>query len=260
MIQWNRVVKLSFMHGRAHDEFVESSIVCFSAVSSVQFSRSVVSDSFATHGLQHARPPCPSPAPGVYPNSCPLSRWCHPTISSSMFPSPPSFSLPQHQGLFKWVSSSHQVAKVLEFQLQHQSFQWTLRTDLLQDGLVGSPCSTRDSQESSLTPQFKSINSLALSFLHHPTLTSIHDHWKNHLMSWMKWNLLSCVQLFVTPWTVAYQAPPSMGFSRQEYWSGLLFPSPGDLPNSGIEPRSPALQAHTLISEPPGKYYPLKFE
>ena len=65
------------------------------------------------------------------------------------FPSPPAFNLSQHQGLFKWVSSSHQVAKVLEFQLRHQSFQWTLRIDLLYDGLVGSPCSPRDSQESS---------------------------------------------------------------------------------------------------------------
>ena len=61
---------------------------------------------------------------------------------------------------------------------------------------------------------------------------------------------LSRVRLFATPWTVAYHAPPSMGFSRQEYWSGLLFPSPGDLPNPGIEPRSPALQADALPSEP----------
>ena len=64
---------------------------------------------------------------------------------------------------------------------------------------------------------------------------------------------LSCVQLFATPWTVAYQAPPSMGFSKQECWSGLPFPSPGDLPNPGIEPRSPALQADSLPAEPPGK-------
>ena len=64
---------------------------------------------------------------------------------------------------------------------------------------------------------------------------------------------LSCVQLFGTPWTVAYQAPPSMGFSRQEYWSRLPFPSPGDLPNPGIELRSPAFQADALTSEPPGK-------
>ena len=64
---------------------------------------------------------------------------------------------------------------------------------------------------------------------------------------------LSHVQLFVTPWTVAHQAPPSMGFSRQEYWSGLPFPSPGDLPDPGIESRSPTLQADALTSEPPGK-------
>ena len=62
---------------------------------------------------------------------------------------------------------------------------------------------------------------------------------------------LSCVRLFETPWTVAYQAPRSMGFSRQEYWSGLPFPSPGDLPNPGIESRSPPLEAEALTSEPP---------
>ena len=64
-------------------------------------------------------------------NSCPSCQWCHPTISSSVVPSTPAFNLSQHQGLFKWVSSSHQVAKVLEFQLWHQSFQWIFRTDLL---------------------------------------------------------------------------------------------------------------------------------
>ena len=69
----------------------------------------------------------------------------------------------------------------------------------------------------------------------------------------MKVKLLSCVWLFATPWTVAYQASLSMGFSRQEYCSGLLFPSPGDLPNPGIEPWSPALQADSLPAEPPGK-------
>ena len=64
---------------------------------------------------------------------------------------------------------------------------------------------------------------------------------------------LSPVRLFGTPWTVAYQAPPSMGFSKQEYWSGLPFPSPGHLPNPGTVPRSPAFQADALTSEPPGK-------
>ena len=76
-----------------------------------------------------------------------------------------------------------------------------------------------------------------------------------HLYTWVsEWvKSLSRVWLFATPWTVAHQAPPSMGFSRQEYWSGLPFPSPGDLPDPGIEPRSPALQADALTSEPPGK-------
>ena len=96
------------------------------------------------------------------------------------FSSPPAPSPSQHQSLFQWVNSSHQVAKVLEFQLQHHSFQRNPRADLLQNGLVGSPCSPRDFQESYPTLQFKSINSSALSFLHSPTLTSIHDHWKNH--------------------------------------------------------------------------------
>ena len=97
-----------------------------------------------------------------------------------LYPSLPAFNHSQHEGLFQWVSSSYQVAKVLEFQLQHQSFQWIFRTDFLWDGLVRSPCSPRDAQESFPTPQFKSINSSVLSFLYNPTLTSIHDYWKNH--------------------------------------------------------------------------------
>ena len=110
-------------------------------------------------------------------------HWVGDAIQSShplLSPSPPAFNLSQHQGLFKWVSSFHQLAKVLEYQLQLQSFQWIFRTDFLQNVLVGSPCSPRDSQGCSLTPQFKSINSSALSFLYSPTLTSIHDPWKNH--------------------------------------------------------------------------------
>ena len=75
-----------------------------------------------------------------------------------------------------------------------------------------------------------------------------------HWIAWLiKVKSLSRVWLFVTPWTVAYQAPPSMGFSRQEYWSALPFPSPGDLLDPGIEPRSPALRAGIFPSEPPGK-------
>ena len=89
-------------------------------------------------------------------------------------PSTPVPNPSQHQSLCQWVNSSHEVAKVLELQLKHHSFQRNLRADLLQNGLVGSPCSPRDSQESSPTRQFKSINSLALSLLHSPTLTSRH--------------------------------------------------------------------------------------
>ena len=97
---------------------------------------------------------------------------CHPLLPSS----PPAFNLAQHQGLFQRVGSLHQVAKALE--LQHQSFQWKFRVTFLYDWLVWSPCCPRDSQESSLAPEFESINSLALSLLYSPILTSICDHWK----------------------------------------------------------------------------------
>ena len=100
----------------------------------------------------------------------------HPLLS----PPPPAFNLSHHQGLFQWAGSSHQMAKVLELQRQHQSFQWVFRIGFLYNGLVGSPCSPSYSQGSSPTPQFKSINSSVLSLLYGPTLTFIHDYWKNH--------------------------------------------------------------------------------
>ena len=148
-------------------------------ISSVQFSLSVVSDSnsmdCSTPGLpvHHQLPEFTQTH--VHRVSDAIQPF-HPLLS----PSPPTFNLSQHQSLFKWVISSHQLSKVLEFQLQHQSFQWIFRTDFLQNGLGGSPCSLRDSQVSSPTPQFKSINSSVLSLLHSPTLTSIHDYWQNH--------------------------------------------------------------------------------
>ena len=92
----------------------------------------------------------------------------------------PALNLSQHQGHFQWVSSSHQVTKVLEFQHQHQAFQWIFRTAFLKDWLLLSSFCSRDSQESSPTPQFKSINSSVLSFIYSPTLTSTHDYWKDH--------------------------------------------------------------------------------
>ena len=106
----------------------------------------------------------------------------HPLLS----PSPPAFSLSQDQSLFQCVSS-HQVAKVVEFGLQHQSCQWTFRTDFLLDWLVGSPRSLGNSQESTPTPQFKSISSLALSFIYSLTLTFIHDYSHPYITGAIMW-------------------------------------------------------------------------
>ena len=96
----------------------------------------------------------------------------HPLLS----PSPPAFSISQDQGFFQWLGSSHQVAKVFEFQPQHQSSQWIFRVDLLKYWLAWSPCTPRDSQESSPAPEFKSINSLMLSLLYGTILISIYDY------------------------------------------------------------------------------------
>ena len=133
------------------------------------------------HEPQDTRPPCPSPTPRVHPNLCPLSQWCHPTISSSVVPFsscsqsfPASGSSPVSQlftsgGQIIGVSASTSVLRV---NTQDWSpLGWTGWISLHSTGL---------SRESSPTPQFKSISSLVLSFLYSPTLTSIHDHWKNH--------------------------------------------------------------------------------
>ena len=145
-----------------------------------QISRSVVSDSLRPHESQHASLPVHHQLPEFTQTQV---HWVSDAIQPShplSSPSPPAFNLSQHQSIFQWVSLLHQVAKVLELQLQHQSFQWNPRADLLQSGLVGSPCSPKNSQESSPAPQFKSVNSSVLSLLYSPTLTSIHDHRKNH--------------------------------------------------------------------------------
>ena len=130
-------------------------------------------------------PPCPSLNPGVCSDSCALSRWCHPTISSSaaLF----SFCLQsfQHQGLFQWAGSLHQVAKVSELYFQHQFFQWIFRVDFLWDWPVWSPCCPKNSQRSSPAPQFQRISSLALSLPYGLTLTSVPDYRKNHSFDYM---------------------------------------------------------------------------
>ena len=134
-----------------------------------------MSYSLQSHESQHARPPVHHQLP-EFPQT--HVHWVGDAIQPSHPLSSPSpaLNLFQHQGLFKWVNSSHEVAEVLEF--QHQSRQWTPRTDLLYNRLVWSPCSPRDSRESSPASQFKSINSLSNSLLYSPTLTFIHDHWK----------------------------------------------------------------------------------
>ena len=156
-----------------------SGIIAVAIVSSVQFSRSVMSDSFWPHGLQHARLPCPSPTPGACSNSCPSHWWCHPTISSSVvpffshlqsFPASGSFAMSRFftsGGQSIGVSAS---ASVLPMNIQDWfPLGWTgwISLHLL------------ESQESSPTSQFKSISPSVLSFLYGPTFTSIHDYWKN---------------------------------------------------------------------------------
>ena len=144
----------------------------------MQFGCSVVSNSLRPHGLWHARLPCPSPAPGACSNSYPLIRWCHPTISSSVIPFsscchsfPASGSFPMGQ-LFAWGGQSTGVsASVLAINIQ----EWF---PLGLTGLIS--LQSMGLSRVSPTPQFKRINSLALSFLSGSTLTSIRDYWKNH--------------------------------------------------------------------------------
>ena len=148
--------------------------------SSVQFSHLIMSNSLRLHGLQHARLPCPSPAPSVYSNSYPLSRWCHPTISSSVvpfsshlqsFPATGSFQMSQ---FFASGGQSIRVSastSVLPMNIQDWSpLEWTGWISLQSKGLSRVFSNTK----------VQSINSSVLSFLYSPTLTSIHDSWKNH--------------------------------------------------------------------------------
>ena len=202
-----------------------------------------MSNSLQPHEPQHARPPCPSPTPGVDSNSCPSSRWCSPAISSSGVPFssclqslPASGSFPVSQlftsgGQSIGVSAS---ASVLPMNTQDWFLGWTGWISLQSNGLSRVFSNTTVQKHQFFGAQLSSQSNSHI-----------------HIVA----KLLSHVRLFATPWTVAYQAPQSMEFSPvlQEYWSGLPFPSPRDLPNPGIELRSPTLQADTLLSEPAGK-------
>ena len=137
---------------------------------SIQFCHTVVSDSLRPHALQHSRPPCPSATPRAYSNSRPLSQWYHPIILSSVVPSPPFFNLSLHQGRFEGVSSSHQGANILEFQLQHQSSQWTFGTDFLWAGLVGSHNILQDAYQSTHNNSNK-------------------EQWESHCITTLTWHI-----------------------------------------------------------------------
>ena len=148
--------------------------------SSVQFSRSVISDCLRPLGLQHARPPCASPTPGIYSDSCPLSRWCHPTISFTIIPFSSHLQSFPASGSFlvsQFFTSGDQSIGVLASAsvLPMNILDW------FPLGLTGwISWQSKGLSRVFSKPQFKSINSSALSFLCGPTLTSIHDYCKNH--------------------------------------------------------------------------------
>ena len=137
---------------------------------------SVVSNSLQPHGPQHARLPCPSQTLGACSNSCPLSWWCHPINSSSVIPFSSCLQSFPGQGLFQWVSSSIRWPK-------YWNFSFSINPSNEYSALISFRIDCFDlevySQESSPIPQFKSINPSVLNFLYCPTLTSIHDYWKN---------------------------------------------------------------------------------
>ena len=149
-------------------------------IHSVQFSPSFVSNSFWSHGLQHTRPPCPSPTPGAHSNTCPSCQWCHPTISSSVvpfssylqsFPAPESFPMSQF-----FTSGAPSIGVSASASVLPMSIQ-----DWFSLGLTGLiSLKSRTLSRVFSKPQFKIINSSALSFLYSPALISIHDYWKNH--------------------------------------------------------------------------------
>ena len=178
-----------------------------------------MSDSLPPHESQHARPPCPSPTPRLHPDSRPSSQWCHQAISSSVVPFsscpqslPASESFPMSQ-LFTWGGQSSGVSALASFLAAAAAAKSLQSCPTLCDPRDGSP-------PGSPIPgilQARTLEWVAISF-------SSAWKWK------VKVKLLSCVLLLATPWTAAYQTPPSMGFSRQQYWSRVPLPSPSIIP------------------------------
>ena len=169
------------------------------------------------HELQHARLSCTLLSPRIYSNSCPLSQWYRPTISFSITP-------------FSSCLQSLPVSLSWHFSSGGQSIEASASASVLSMNSQGRFPLGLTGLISLLSKGLSRVFSSTIFFLLLFIL-----YWKVKVKS------LSRVWVFATPRTVAYQVPPSMGFSRQEYWSGLPLPSPGDVPNSGIEPTSPAL-------------------
>ena len=168
------------------------------------FSHPVMYNSLLPHGLQHARLPCPLPCPRVCPSSCPLHQWCHPAMSSS-------------DTIFSYCPQSFPAFGTFPMSCLVVSDDWTIGAWALASvsvlptniqgwfplGLISlSPCCSRDSQESSPSPQFESISSSALSFLYGPTLASIHDYWKNYSSDYTEPVCCSVSGLTVVSWSV----------------------------------------------------------
>ena len=155
-----------------------------------------MSDSLWLNELNHSRLPCPLLSLGVCSNSCPLSQWCNPTISSSVVPfSSCSQSFPASGSCpMSWffISRGHSIGASASMSVLPMNVQGWLPLGLM----VWPPYRTRESQESSPAPQFKSINSSVLSLLYGPTLTSIHNYWENHSFDWMDFCWQSDVSAF----------------------------------------------------------------
>ena len=221
---------------------------------SVQFSCSVMSKFLQPHEPQHTRPPCPSPTLGVHPNPCPLSQWCHPTISASVVPfssCPQSFP----------ASGSSQMSQL--FASDGQSIEVSASTSV-------PPMNTQDWSHLGWTGwislQSKGLsrvisNTTVQKHLYFGTQLSLYNFTKveealsqeriflNLMVVWVERKKVKSLSHFwlCDLWTLACQAPPSMGFCTQEICDELPFPSPGDLPDTEIEPWSSVLQADFTI-------------
>ena len=169
-----------------------------------------------------------------------LILWCPLLLLTSGLPASGSFPVSQ------FFASGGQSIRA---SASEQSFEWIFKTDFLYDWLIWSPCSPKDSQESSPTPQFKSTNSSVLRFLYGPTLTSIYDYWKNHSFDSLSLLSHSVMSDSCNPMDCSLPGSSVHGILQARILEWLPFYSPGYLPDLGIEPRSPALQTDSLPTE-----------